>query len=207
MANKSNEIYFDNFISCAKSSCEAAEMLKGILENYDISKSTENLDALHEIEHKADKKRHDMMQVLVKAFITPIEREDIIKLSRTIDNVTDSIEDIMIQIHIAQLKEIREDAIIFVDLMNQCCNAMVEILKEFKNFKKSQNIADLIIQMNSLEEKGDRHYLQSMHDLHANCTDPLEIIVWREIYKYFEKVCDACEDVGDIVESILIENM
>ena len=207
MANKSNEIYFDNFISCATSSCEAATTLKSILENYDVSKSSENLEKLHEIEHNADKKRHDMMQVLVKAFITPIEREDIIKLSRTIDNVTDSIEDIMIHIHIAQLKEIREDAIIFVDLMNQCCDAMVDILKEFKNFKKSQNIADLIIKMNSLEEKGDKHYLQSMYDLHANCTDPLEIIVWREIYKYFEKVCDACENVGDIVESILIENM
>lgn len=89
MSKKSDSYYFQNFIECVQCGCEAAKMLEENLMSFDAGCLQQKLDELHQIEHDADKKKHEMMGVLVKAFITPIEREDIILLSQGIDEVTD----------------------------------------------------------------------------------------------------------------------
>ena len=61
-------------------------------------------------------------------------------------------------------------------------------------------------EINRLEEVGDDLYVACMRNLHTTSTDPLEIIAWREIYEFFEKCCDTCENVADIIESIVIGN-
>lgn len=62
------------------------------------------------------------------------------------------------------------------------------------------------MEINALEEEGDRVYMEIMRKLHTEVTDPLEIIAWREIYDYLEKCCDACEHVADVVESVMMKN-
>ena len=65
----------------------------------------------------------------------------------------------------------------------------------------------LIIEINALEGgKANRLFIESMRRLHAEVTDPIEIIAWREIYVYLEKCCDACEHVADVVESVIMKN-
>ena len=201
-----DRFYFDNFVESAHVSCEASKMLKNVLSNFDVATLAESRVALHEIEHKGDSKRHEMTAVIVRAFITPIEREDILKLSQYIDDVTDSIEDILIRIYINNVTQIRPDSLEFMDIVIKCCEAMEEMLKEFHNFKKSKKLNELIIEINRLEEVGDDLYVACMRNLHTTSTDPLEIIAWREIYEFFEKCCDTCENVADIIESIVIAN-
>ena len=92
MSKKTDRFYFDNFVESAQVSCDAAQLLKEVLTNFDVATLPENRVRLHEIEHKGDNKRHEMTAVIVRAFITPLEREDILKLSQFIDDVTDSIE-------------------------------------------------------------------------------------------------------------------
>ena len=164
------------------------------------------LDELHRIEHDADKKKHEMMAVLVKAFITPIEREDIILLSQSIDEVTDKIEDVLIRIYINNVQQIRPEALAFIKVIIRCCEALKEVMEEFADFRKSKTLHGLIIEINALEEEGDRLFIESMRRLHAEVTDPIEIIAWREIYVYLEKCCDACEHVADVVESVIMKN-
>ena len=204
--SKRDSFYFRNFVESAEISCDAAEKLKSVLSNFDIATLPANRVELHEIEHKGDDKRHEMTGVLVRAFITPIEREDILKLSQYIDDVTDSIEDILIRIYINNVKQIRPDSLEFVDIVIRCCKAMKEMLEEFHNFKKSKKLSELIIEINRLEELGDDMYVECMRNLHTTSIDPLEIIAWREIYEFFEKCCDTCENVADIIESIIIGN-
>lgn len=206
MSKKMDRFYFDNFVESAHVSCEASKMLKNVLSNFDVATLAESRVALHEIEHKGDSKRHEMTAVIVRAFITPIEREDILKLSQYIDDVTDSIEDILIRIYINNVTQIRPDSLEFMDIVIKCCEAMEEMLKEFHNFKKSKKLNELIIEINRLEEVGDDLYVACMRNLHTTSTDPLEIIAWREIYEFFEKCCDTCENVADIIESIVIAN-
>ena len=206
MAKKSDNYYFENFIQCVECGCQAAMMLEENLANFDVNRLSENLDELHKIEHDADKKKHEMMGVLVKAFITPIEREDIILLSQCIDEVTDQIEDVLIRIYINNVHTIRPEALQFTKVIIRCCKVLKEIMEEFANFKKSKTLHGLIIEINALEEEGDRLFIDSMRRLHTEVTDPLEIIAWREIYNFLEKCCDACEHVADAVESVIMKN-
>ncbi|MDR1131396.1 MAG: DUF47 family protein [Oscillospiraceae bacterium] len=203
---KKDSLYFSNFIESAEVSCEAAYALRKILCDFSVDTLPENKALLHEIEHKGDNKRHEMTNVLVRAFITPIEREDMLKLSQYIDDVTDCIEDILIRIYINNVTGIREDSLEFIDIVIKCCEAMKEMLEEFPNFKKSKKLGELIIEINRLEELGDDMYVKCMRTLHTTSTDPLEIIAWREIYEFMERCCDTCENVADIIESIVIGN-
>ena len=206
MSKKSDSYYFQNFIECVECGCQAAKMLEDNLNHFDTGLLQDKLDELHRIEHDADKKKHEMMAVLVKAFITPIEREDIILLSQSIDEVTDKIEDVLIRIYINNVQQIRPEALAFIKVIIRCCEALTEVMEEFADFRKSKTLHGLIIEINALEEEGDRLFIESMRRLHAEVTDPIEIIAWREIYVYLEKCCDACEHVADVVESVIMKN-
>ena len=158
------------------------------------------------VEHAADEKKHVVLNTMVKAFITPIEREDIILLSQNIDEMTDKIEDVLIRIYHNNIRSIRPDALQLAKVVIRCCEAVKEMMGEFADFKRSKTLHDRVVNINTMEEEADQLYISSMHTLHTTCTDPIEIISWREIYMYLEKCADACEHVADVVESVVMKN-
>ncbi len=204
---KKDIIYFQNYADCAAMSVKMAEALNDFLEHFDPAQLETQMKAIHSIEHAADEKKHDLFSVLVRAFVTPIDRDELIDISQSIDDVMDAMDDIVIEMNITQVKAIKPDSLAFSKLIIRCCKATAELMEEFKDFKKSKKIKDLIIEINKLEEEGDRLYIGAMKDLYATCQNPLEVMAWREIYSAFETVCDKCEDVADIVETIIIGNM
>lgn len=206
MAKKAELNYFDHFVACAEIACEAARFMKDAITNFNVENLPSLREQLHALEHQGDEKKHEMIAALVRAFITPIERNDIMELSQDIDQVIDSIEDILIRIDLNNVTEIRIDSIAFAQVVMDCCDAMTKMLREFPNFRKSKTLQDLIIEINRLEEVGDALFYETMKRLHAEEKDPLLVIAWREIYEFFEKCCDACEDVADVVESITVGN-
>ena len=206
MSKKNDQYYFDNFIACTNSACQAARMLEENLNDFHVDTLQAKLDALHEIEHGADQKKHEMMGVLVKAFITPIEREDIILLSQGIDEVTDKIEDVLLRMYCNNIRSIRPDALDFIGVVIKCCDELKNMLREFPKFKNSKKLHEHIVNINTLEEDADQMFISGMRNLHTTCDDPVTIIVWREIYIYLEKCVDACEHVADTVESVIMKN-
>lgn len=206
MAKKSDDFFFNNFIKCSEYACKSARMLEDILTNFDKDTLPKQLDEVHEVEHGADTEKHRMKEVLVKAFITPIEREDIMMVSQNIDDVVDCIEDVIIRLYINNVSSIRPGAIEFAKLIIRCCDCMKEIMENFSDFKKSKILNEKLIEVNALEEEGDKLFLEYMHKLHTECSDPLEIIAWREIYIYLEKCTDSCEHVADVIEEIVMKN-
>lgn len=206
MAKKQDSFYFDNFIACAEDSCRAAEMLKGTLEDFRTEGLQGRLDRLHEIEHSADMKKHDVLDRLAKEFLPPIEREDIVSLSQNIDNITDKVEDVMLRVYMNNVQEIEPGALKMTDVVIRCCQAVKEMLVEFKDFKRSKNLKNLIIRINDLEEESDKLFMQNVRDLYTESEDPIRIIAWRDIYIYLERCADACEHVTDVVESVVMKN-
>lgn len=206
MSKKQDDFYFQNFIECAGYSCQAAHLLKEILSDFRPEDTRLRLDELNKIEHEADVKKHELSDRLTKAFITPIEREDIAALSEQIDDLTDKIEEVFIRIYINNVKAIRPEALKMLELVIQCCEEVCGLMREFANFRRSKELKDRIIQINSLEEEADRLYIASMHSLHSEEKDVLAVIAWREIYSYLEKCADACEHAADVVESVVMKN-
>ncbi len=206
MAKKHEDFFFNNFVESITVSCEAATFLQHILTNFNADNLKEELDKLHEIEHRGDQKKHELADEILRAFITPLERDDIMELSHNIDNVTDSIEDILIHVYITGITKIRPEALRFASLLIDCCEATKDLLVEFCNFKKSKTLKDLIIKINGLEEDGDKAYVETLRSLYTGSKDPMEVLAWRNIFNYFESCLDACEDVADVVQNITIGN-
>ena len=206
MSKKSDNFYFKNFVACAEYGEEASQMLHKNLSEFDVTSLSERLDQIHGIEHAADQKKHEMLAALVKEFITPIEREDIILISEAIDDVTDKIEDVMIRLYINNITSIRPDALEFTKLITRCCKTLNKLVDEFKNFKKSKKLYGLMVEIHTLEGEGDRLFIEAMRRLHTEVSDPLEVIAWREIYIYLEQCCDACERTANAVEQVMMKN-
>ena len=206
MSKKQDSFYYNNFISCAEYSCKAVHLLKDILTNFNPDEISSKMDEIHDIEHQADDTKHEMTDKLAKAFITPIEREDIIELSHHIDDVTDKVEEVLIRVYINNVQTIPQEALQLLDIVCKCCEEVENLLREFADFKHSKSLRDKIISINTLEEEADALYISSMRKLHTEDNDVLHIIAWSEVYSYMEKCADACEHVADTVASVVMKN-
>ncbi len=206
MSKKQDAFYFDTFTACAQHSCDAARLLKEIMVSFDADRLPEQLEQMHKIEHTADGRKHAILEHLVKAFITPIEREDILLIAQNLDDMTDQIEDVLIRLYYNRLLSIRPDALQLADILIQSCDELHAMMRAFPDFRHSKEIHRHIVRINALEEEADRLYINGMHRLHGETTDPMKCIAWRDIYSCLEKCMDTCEHIADTVEGAIMKN-
>ena len=206
MASRKGNDYFEMLSELVDYSCSAANLLHDTLLNFDVNEMKNKIGEMHNIEHAADLKKHDMMDKLLKEFITPIERGDIAELAHEIDNVTDAIEDILARIYMFNITSMRREALDFSNVIIKNCNELKGLMKEFRNYKKSQEIQKLIVNINGLEEEGGKLYIMSIRNLYTTSKDPIELMTWTDTFKYFERCCDACETAANVVESVIMKN-
>lgn len=204
--NKKTNEYFEMFMELGGFANSCAVELEKILKDFDPDALEKNMDALHKIEHAADDKKHTLMKRLAKEFITPIEREDILAMAGELDDIVDGIEDILIKIYMYNIRNIRSECLEFLQVIIQCCNVLDKILHEFPRFRKSQTIHDDIVELNRLENVGDKLHTQAMRALYAQGGDPLEVMAWSAVYSRMEHCCDSCEHAANVVEEVIMKN-
>ena len=203
---KGDKFYFENFAASTTLSKEAATYLVSCLENYDPANFKTMLEQMHQIEHRADIKKHEMSEALAKAFVTPVDREDLDMLSHQLDDVTDQIEEILQMFYIYNIQTIEPAAVAFAKEIVRSCQILCDLMEELENFKRSKKIQALIIELNDVEEECDQLYLSSMRALSEAGKDVLTTISWRDIYDCLEACADACEHVARSMERIVIKN-
>lgn len=206
MKNNKDYNYFKAFVDLSNFSLKAADILITTLHKFDVNEIEQKVKEMHFIEHTADDKKHELINNLLKEFLPPIEREDIISISDKIDDVIDAIEDVLIGIDIFNIQTIRPEIVEFTELIMSCCKSMNSALTEFQNFKRSKTLHNSIIEINRLEEDGDTLYINGVRSLYKSTKDSMELMVWTEIYRRLEKCCDSCEDVANDIENILMKN-
>ena len=203
---KGDKFYFENFAASTALSKEAATYLVKCLENYNPDHIEKMLVEMHKIENNADIKKHEMNEALAKAFVTPVDREDLDMLSHNLDDVTDQIEEILQKFYIYNITTVNPAAVEFAKKLVKSCELLCEIMNEFEHFKKSKKIHPLIVALNDVEEECDKLYLSSMIALTGEASDVLAIISWRDIYDCMEAFADACEHVSECVGSVIMKN-
>ena len=203
---KGDKFYFDNFVASSKLSREAAGYLVWYLENYDANQIEQMLKTMHDIENRADAKKHEMNAALAKAFVTPVDREDLDMLSHQIDDVTDIIEEVLQKFYIHDVQTILPTAVTFAKNIVRSCELLCDLMGEFENVKRSKKIHSLIVELNDVEEECDKLYLASMRDLARSSYEVLTIIAWRDIFNCMEACADACEHVSECVGSGIMKN-
>lgn len=198
--------YFDGFIKMTEKAKECADYLNMAINSYDKNSLEKQTEEIHEIEHNSDLIKHEIMANLVKEFLPPIEREDITNIIHYLDNVVDNIEDILVKMYILNLDSVTDEALEFVDLILSCVDMLSQCVAEFQNYKKSKKLKDLIVEVNSIEEKGDRLYIKVMRDLYKNGNSDY-IIRWSKVYDLMEKCLDSCETIADELEVVMLKNL
>ena len=206
MSKKDNYNYFDEFIHLSDCIIKSSEILKDVFINFDIKKLDEKTTEVHDLENEADMIIHNMMNYLIKDFLPPIDREDISQIGNKLDNIEDSIDEILINLKILNITEIKDDVTEILDILILSAKAVKEMFLDFKNIKKIDLIKKKIIQVNDLEEQGDRAYEKLMTSLYKNEKDAINLIKWTNIYTSLENAIDFCEQVGDCLEDVILMN-
>ena len=198
--------YFDEFVKNTKYIVESAEILKETIQNYSVEKLEENIAKVHKLENDADKTLHNMRAYLIKDFLPPIDREDIVLIGHRLDDIEDFIDEILINFNILNITSVREEALEFSELLIECANSVRDALENFENFKKADIVKEKAIAINVLEEKADRMFEKAMKKLYKEENDPVEIIKWTTIYNCMENKTDACERIADSLEDVVMKN-
>ncbi|MFS0781706.1 DUF47 domain-containing protein [Bacillus sp. 1P06AnD] len=171
-----------------------------------VSDLKEFAEKMSELEHKGDSFIHEVIQELNKAFITPIEREDILQLAMSMDDVLDGLEQCSALFEMYSIINADEYMIKMVEHIREAAYEIDVAVDMLTSTKKLQNISEHAIKIKELESKCDTLHRQSMKNLFAVEKDPIRVIQYKEIYENLEEIADFCEVVGNTLESIIMKN-
>jgi predicted phosphate transport protein (TIGR00153 family) len=196
------EQYFDLFLQMTVYISDAARELKEMMldKNQDYSEYAKRIKGM---EHACDELTHSISTRLNKSFITPFDREDIYLMSAALDDIVDLIDDAATQIIIFDVKEIKDYAVDLADVIGGMAAQLREIVT---TLKKPKNITQRLVEIHRLENEGDDTFHAAIKELFREEKDPLTVLKWKEIYEKLEAAIDRCENVANIIESVLIKH-
>jgi hypothetical protein len=194
--------FFELFDRAARNVIKGSSLLVAVLQDMDnlemISKE------MRECEKEGDMMTHDIMKKLNKTFITPIDREDLHALATKIDDVIDMIWACVERFTLFRLSESTKEAIDMSKELLTTTEMMSKAIIALRD-KKYSFVQEYCIEINSLENRIDRLYRNALVKLFDEVKDPIAIIKWKEVYEYLENASDACEDVANILEAIVLK--
>jgi uncharacterized protein len=196
------EQYFSLFIQMTLYISDAARELKEMLadKNHDYSEYVRRIKGL---EHACDELTHSISTKLNKSFITPFDREDIYMMSSALDDIVDLINEAARSIIDYDVKEIKHYARDFADVIVRMAEQLREIVS---TLQKPKNITQRLVEIHRLENEGDDIYHAAIAQLFHEERDPITVLKWKEVYEKLEAAVDRCENVANIIESVVIKH-
>lgn len=200
-----DKVFYTLFENASLNNELIAQKLVNLVNEPDFNKRATIVTEMKDIEHQNDDITHQIFVELGKNFITPFDREDIHSLALALDDICDHIYDSAKKITFYKvdpsdqgIRKLSEVILASVLAVNQA----VLGLRELKNTKK---IVESIIKINSAENQADDIFDLSIERLFEHENDVKQVIKFREIYQTLENATDKCEDVGNVIESIIVK--
>lgn len=205
MAKKNND-YF-KLIEQQTSYClEASNLLEEILCKFNAESINAYRDQMHDVEHAADKIHHDILNKLSTEFITPIDQEDILRLAQIIDDITDALDEVVLDFYMYHIDSVPEKAAELSKIVNNCVRALYEATGELKNFKKPDTLRELVVKVNDIETEADMIYMDAVYELFGSNADGKTLLGIKAVYESLENCCDLCEHATDVIAQVIIKN-
>ncbi|MBP6964001.1 MAG: DUF47 family protein [Armatimonadetes bacterium] len=198
------DTFFDMFEKQVDMVNDAAHRLHELVTDYkDVEDAAFKLRAM---EHDADEVAHTIMNKLNMTFVTPLDREDIHELASALDDIMDFVEAAVDRMALYEVAEPTDEAIKLCSILAQATEETVKAVYGLRDLKKPEIVREACVAINRLENEGDqanRMALSKLFQMHEN---PIEALKWREIYDQIETAIDECEDVADIIESVMLKS-
>jgi predicted phosphate transport protein (TIGR00153 family) len=193
--------FFDLFEEAGGNILRAAGLLDEMLRDY-----PESADLAREIlicEQEGDRITHDIIRRLNETFVTPIDREDILVLASALDDVVDFTEEVADYLGLYKIEAPMEQAQRQAHVLVQATRQIAEAMPRMRSFA---NISHYTVEINRLENDGDRIIREAVTSLFEGGIDPMVVIRWKDIFERLEAAIDSTEHVANILEGIVIKN-
>ena len=160
-------------------------------------------DEIKEVEHKCDNLTHEIIQRLNRTFVTPIDREDIFALARSLDDVMDAIDASASLIRLYRLETVRFGARELARIISACT---FEVHLALGGLEQNKGVAAHSIEINRLENEADRSHALAVSRLFDDERDPIVVMKWKETLDFLEDATDRCEDVANVLEGVMVKH-
>ncbi|PPL01895.1 DUF47 domain-containing protein [Parapedobacter indicus] len=198
--------FFPLFEQASSNLIDMAKLLKELVNLSDSVKRKELSRKIEDLEHRGDDISHQIHLELGKNFITPFDREDIHTLTSSLDDVADFIHGASNRIDLYKLEKITDPIIEMADLILEATEDVAKAVHELRNLKNIRNITDSCVRINSIENKADYIFDKAVGELFEFEKDAIALIKYKEVLSAMETATDKCEDVANVLESILVKN-
>jgi predicted phosphate transport protein (TIGR00153 family) len=195
------ERFFEDFIAFGAEIRRGASLLEEMLAP--DRPIWDKADEIKQVEHQCDTMTHEIIQRLYRTFVTPLDREDIFELARSLDDVVDAIDATAALVRLYQIELVRPDARILARIIMRSADQIVTALEALE---KKVGVKTPTVEINRLENEADRAHQAAVRRLFEEERDPIAIIKWKEILDFLEEATDRCEDVANVMEGVVVKN-
>jgi uncharacterized protein len=196
--------FFDYFQAATNNLLEAARLLQKVLD--DFHDLDEVVGQLTELEHRGDLIVHEVTSLLPRTLITPFDGQDIQRLIDAVDDALDTIHAAAVRLSIYQITEVRKPAKRLARLIVEGASELDMAIQNLHDKKLYSEINARIVQINTIENTGDRVLEEGLRNLVERRDDLFDLIRWKEIYELLEQATDQLEDAGDVIQRVMIAN-
>jgi predicted phosphate transport protein (TIGR00153 family) len=193
--------FYDDFNAMAEQIRYGADLLNAMLAP--DRPIWDKADEIKEVEHKCDFLTHEIIQRLNRTFVTPLDREDIHTLARTLDDVMDAIDASATILRLYHIDSVRLGARELARIVVDCTE---QTLRAVKALERRKGVAECAVEINRLENEADRAHQHAVHSLFQDERDAVVIIKWKEIFDFLESATDRCEDVANVLEGVVVKH-
>ena len=195
------ERFFDDFQALADQIRAGAELLETMLvPDHPIWDKAEEIK---EVEHRCDSLTHAIIERLNRTFVTPLDREDIHALARSLDDVMDAIDAAASRIRLYRLDKVRFGARELAKIITASTAQMRMAMQTLE--QKKGVVVDHAIEINRLENEADRQHQDAILRLFDEERDPIVVMKWKEALDFLEEATDRCEDVANVLEGVIVK--
>ncbi len=200
-----DKVFYNLFEEVAHNVQKMGEKLVSVVNEPDFDVRDSMIRDLEDMEHVNDEFTHRIFTELGRNFITPFDREDIHYLATALDDVADNIYGSAKKINFYRVDPSDPGIKKLAGLIEQGCGELKNAVLELRNMKNLRKITDALVRINSLENQADDVYDTSIQRLFATENDAKEVIKKRDIFQVLELATDKCEDVANVIESIIVK--
>lgn len=200
-----DKVFYNLFEEVAHNVQKMGEKLVSVVNEPDFDVRDGMIRDLEDMEHVNDEFTHRIFTELGRNFITPFDREDIHYLATALDDVADNIYGSAKKINFYRVDPNDPGIKKLAALIEQGCGELKNAVLELRNMKNLRKITDALVRINSLENQADDVYDTSIQRLFATENDAKEVIKKRDIFQVLELATDKCEDVANVIESIIVK--
>ena len=195
------EKFYDDFTALAEQIRYGARLLDAMLAP--DKPVWDKADEIKEVEHKCDFLTHEVIQRLNRTFVTPLDREDIHTLARTLDDVMDAIDASATIVRLYRIETVRPGA---RELARIILDSTEQVVRAMKALENRRGVAECAVEINRLENEADRAHQAAVQSLFQEERDAIAIMKWKEILDFLEQATDRCEDVANVLEGVVVKH-